>query len=89
MLTSDRRLARILAAGFAAIGVLLGTTGVRAIVVIPLRARNSHHRPKQTYANSADSDIASAIFGISEVSEKPSNAGARTAWASTGRPFDR
>jgi hypothetical protein len=34
---------------------------------------------KQTYANIADSSIASAISGISGVGEKPSSAGARTA----------
>ncbi len=31
---------------------------------------------------------ASAISGISGVGEKPSRAGARTAWASAGRPID-
>jgi hypothetical protein len=41
---------------------------------------------KQTYANLADSSIASAISGISSDGEKPSSAGARTAWASAGRP---
>ena len=34
---------------------------------------------KQTYAKLADSDIASAISGISGVSEKPSSAGAKPA----------
>jgi hypothetical protein len=34
---------------------------------------------KQTYADIADSSIASAISGISGVGEKPSSAGARTA----------
>jgi hypothetical protein len=43
---------------------------------------------KQTYANLADSSIASAISGISSDGEKPSSAGARTAWASAGRPVD-
>ena len=41
---------------------------------------------KQTYANLADSSIASAISGISSDGEKPSSAGARTTWASAGRP---
>jgi hypothetical protein len=41
---------------------------------------------KQTYANLADSSIASATSGISSDGEKPSSAGARTAWASAGRP---
>ena len=41
---------------------------------------------KQTYANLADSSIASAISGISSDGEKPLSAGARTAWASAGRP---
>jgi hypothetical protein len=42
---------------------------------------------KQTYANLADSSIASAISGISSDGEKPSSAGVRTAWASAGRPI--
>ena len=69
-------------------GVALGRTGVRAIAVIPLRARSGHYRPKPTYANRADSDIASAISGISEVGANSSSAGASTAWASAGRPVD-
>jgi len=36
----------------------------------------------------ASSACASAISGISGVGKKPSSAGARTAWASTGRPVD-
>jgi len=36
----------------------------------------------------ASSACASAISGISGVGAKPSSAGARTAWASTGRPAD-
>ena len=40
--------------------------------------------PKQTYANCANSDTASVIAGISGVGEKPSSAGARTAWARRG-----
>jgi hypothetical protein len=38
---------------------------------------------KQTYANRADSDIASAISGISGLGERT-----RTARASAGRPVD-
>ena len=36
----------------------------------------------------ASSACASAISGISGVGEKPSSAGARTPWASVGRPVD-
>jgi hypothetical protein len=49
---------------------------------------NSPPRPKQTYANCADSDIASAISRISGVGVKPSSAGARIARASATRPVD-
>jgi hypothetical protein len=48
-------------------------------------------RPESLYfldVTIADSDIASAISGISGVGEKPSTAGARTAWASVVRPVD-
>ena len=41
--------------------------------------RKRGFRPEQIYANYVDSDIASAISGISGVGEKPSSAGARTA----------
>ena len=39
-------------------------------------------------ASASNSACASAISGISGVGEKPSSAGARTAWASAGRPVD-
>ena len=39
-------------------------------------------------ASAASSACASAISGISGVGEKPSSAGARTAWASAGRAVD-
>ena len=38
--------------------------------------------------NCSSSVCASPISGISGVGEKPSSAGARTAWASLGRPVD-
>ena len=45
-------------------------------------------RPERPYAKRSVNDIASAISGISGVGAKPSSAGARTAWASAGRPVD-
>ena len=50
-------------------------------------ARTRRHRRKCAPAsNAASRASASAISGISSVGAKPSSAGARTAWASTGRP---
>ncbi len=57
-------------------------TGHSALRVPP------HHHPKRPYAKRSSSACASAISGISGVGEKPSSAGARTAWASFGRPVD-
>ena len=52
----------------------------------------SADRPAPRFAPSlssaASSACASAISGISGLGEKPSSAGARAAWASTGRPVD-
>jgi hypothetical protein len=49
---------------------------------------NGFNRPKRHYAKRSISACASAISGISGVGEKPSSAGASTAWASAGRPVD-
>jgi hypothetical protein len=70
-------------------GVASGT-GLRANYKagIPLRARTRLHRPKRSYASCDSSACVSTISGISGVGEKPSSAGARTAWASAGRPVD-
>jgi hypothetical protein len=63
-------------------------TGVLPIAVIPCQARNRVHRPRRSYASCDSSTCVSTISGISGVGEKPSSAGARTAWASAGRPVD-
>src|SRR5271155_5230412 len=49
---------------------------------------NRLHRPERPYAKRSISACASAISGISGVGEKPSSAGASTAWPSAGRPVD-
>jgi hypothetical protein len=51
----------------------------RALLALRRAGRSAGVRPKQTYAIRADSDIASAISGISGVGANPSSAGARTA----------
>src|SRR5271166_4005492 len=65
--------------------VASGRTGVQPKAVFAWRAGNQLHCPKQTYGSRDSSACASAISGISGVGEKPSSAGARTAWASAGR----
>jgi hypothetical protein len=49
---ADRRLGRLNWAESPPIEVASGKTGVRAIAVIPLRARNSLHRPEQKFRSS-------------------------------------
>jgi hypothetical protein len=44
---ADRDLGRLNWVDSAPTGTASGTTGVRAIAALPLRARNSLHRPKQ------------------------------------------
>ena len=68
--------------------VVSGRTGVLSETRHSRARPNGLHSPKQTYANCANSDTASVISGISGVGEKPSSAGARTAWAPAARPVD-
>jgi hypothetical protein len=69
-------------------GTASGKTAVRAKAAVPLQAGNRLQCSNQTYANRDTSDTASAISGISGVGEKPSTAGASTAWASASRLVD-
>jgi hypothetical protein len=69
-------------------GVAQGTAGIgrrpgRSAFRVP-----PHHCSKRPYAKRSISACASAISSISGVGEKPSSAGARTAWASPKRPVD-
>jgi hypothetical protein len=50
-------------------------------------SETAHSQPL-AYARVANSACASAISGICDVGAKPSSAGVRTAWASSGRPVD-
>ena len=50
-------------------------------------SQTAHSQPR-AYASASSSVCALAITGISGVGEKPSSAGARTAWASARRPVD-
>src|SRR5271170_4535424 len=50
--------------------------------------RNAEANTTHKWVSDSNSAFASAICGNSGVGEKPSSAGPRTSWASTGRPVD-
>jgi hypothetical protein len=68
--------------------VSLERTGVRAKAAFHYESEMSFTAPGRLYAKRSIRDCASAISGISGVGEKPSSAGASTAWASTRRSVD-